>query len=245
MLDKYFEKMYKGTKHEFEKVVYDNLTKNEKCFIVTANPETFMIGTQNDSFNKVLLKESTIIVPDGVGVVKAASVLGYNVKERITGVDLVSDLLKFANEGKNSIYFFGATDEVVNSLVAKVETDYSNIEILGYKNGYIEDKDSAMEEIKKLQPDIVLVALGIPYQELLIDKYYEEFSKGIFIGVGGAFDVLSGTKKRAPEIFIKLNLEWLYRISKEPKRINRFYKSNIKYLMEIRKIRKRRNKNED
>lgn len=245
MLEQYFEKMYKGTKNEFEEEVNRRLLNDEKSFIVTANPETFMIGTQNSEFNSVLLKKSTIIVPDGVGVVKAASILGYNIRERITGVDLVNNLLEVANKQKKSIYFFGATEEVVNSLALKVVTNFPNVKILGHKHGYVKDKDSVMQEIKKLQPDIILVALGIPYQELLIDKYYDEFSKGIFMGVGGAFDVLSGAKKRAPKIFIKLNLEWLYRISKEPKRINRFYKSNIKYLMEIRKIKKGRKNNEN
>ena len=87
-----------------------------------------------------------------------------------------------------------------------------------------------MEEIIKLKPDILFVALGIPYQEKLIGKYYNKFKKGIFIGVGGSFDVLSGTKKRAPRLFIKLKLEWLYRIICEPKRLKRFFKYNVKFL---------------
>lgn len=92
-----------------------------------------------------------------------------------------------------------------------------------------------MKKIIELNPDICLVALGIPEQEILISKYIENAKKGIYIGVGGSLDVLSGTKKRAPEIFIKLNLEWLYRIIKEPKRIKRFWNNNIKFLIEVRK----------
>ena len=79
-----------------------------------------------------------------------------------------------------------------------------------------------MKKIVKLNPDICLVALGIPYQEKLINKYIDIAKKGIYVGVGGSFDVLSGTKKRAPKIFIKLNLEWLYRLICEPKRLKRF-----------------------
>ena len=82
-----------------------------------------------------------------------------------------------------------------------------------------------------MQPDICLVALGIPEQELLINKYFNKFKKGIFIGVGGSFDVLSGHKKRAPKLMIKLHLEWLYRIIKEPKRFKRFWESNIKFML--------------
>lgn len=96
-----------------------------------------------------------------------------------------------------------------------------------------------MEEIKKLKPDVTLLALGIPKQELLIYNNLKDFEKGIFIGVGGSFDVLSGMKKRAPKIFIKLKLEWLYRITREPKRLKRFYKSNIKYLKKLNELKKK------
>ena len=111
------------------------------------------------------------------------------------------------------------------------------MKIAGYQDGYVQDKDAVFEEIVTLKPDAVLVALGIPAQEILIHKYYNRFDKGIFVGVGGSFDVLSGTKKRAPEIFIKLNLEWLYRIAKEPQRFKRFYDSNVRFIGKIRKMR--------
>ena len=81
----------------------------------------------------------------------------------------------------------------------------------------------------------MFVALGAPQQELLIHKYFRSDRKGIYIGVGGSFDVLSGKKQRAPSFFIRHNLEWLYRITKEPKRIKRFWNSNVKFLFELRK----------
>ena len=92
-----------------------------------------------------------------------------------------------------------------------------------------------MNRIKDLEPDILMVALGIPLQEKLIYEHLNDFKKGIFIGVGGSFDVLSGSKKRAPKIFIKLNLELLYRICSEQKRIKRFIKYNLKFMNLIRK----------
>ena len=105
---------------------------------------------------------------------------------------------------------------------------------VGAVDGYVEDKDSVFEEMKEVKPDIVLVALGIPKQEILIYNHLKDFDKGIFVGVGGSFDVISGSKKRAPKIFVKLKLEWLYRITREPKRLKRFYESNIKYLLKIK-----------
>ncbi|MEG0034986.1 MAG: WecB/TagA/CpsF family glycosyltransferase, partial [Bacilli bacterium] len=101
-------------------------------------------------------------------------------------------------------------------------------------NGYTEDKDAVFEEIKKKNSDIVLVALGVPKQEKLIFEHLSKFDKGIFIGIGGSLDVISGSKKRAPKLFIKMNLEWLYRILREPKRIKRFYESNVKFIFRLR-----------
>ena len=92
-----------------------------------------------------------------------------------------------------------------------------------------------LDLIEKLEPDIVLVALGTPAQELLSHRYYRADRPGLYMGVGGSFDVLSGLKKRAPSFFIKFNLEWLYRITKEPKRLKRFWNSNVKFLFEVRK----------
>ena len=121
----------------------------------------------------------------------------------------------------------------MDKLETVINTKYPNIKLVGSTNGYVQDKDTVFEYIKSVKPDIVLLGLGIPLQEKLINKHINSFNKGIFVGVGGSFDVLSGDKLRAPKIFIKLNLEWLYRIIKEPKRITRFLKYNVKYVFKI------------
>lgn len=233
----YFNKIYQDGFDSFINLLTNRIKNEEKIFVVTANPETLMKGTEIPEFDKVLKSEDTIIVPDGIGVVKAANMLGYPVKERVTGVEIVQELFEFADKEKKKIYLYGAKEEVITQLVQKIENDYAGIEIAGYCNGYAEDRDGVFDKIVEAKPDIVLVALGIPTQELLIAKHYERFDKGTFIGVGGSFDVLSGTKKRAPKIFIKLNLEWLYRIIKEPGRIGRFYRSNVKFISRIKKMR--------
>lgn len=234
-MKEYFEKIFKGKEEEFHDIVEKNIKEEKRMFIVTANPETLMIAENNSDFKECLLDKNTIIVPDGIGVVKGAKMLGYKIPETITGVELCSKIFEVCNEQKKSIYFLGAKQEVLDLLIEKIGKEYPNIVVSGYENGYVEDKDKVYEEIKKLKPDVVLVAIGIPYQELLIYKNLKDFDKGIFIGVGGSFDVLSGYKKRAPKIFIKLKLEWLYRITTEPKRLKRFFKSNVKYLFVIKK----------
>lgn len=230
---KFFEKIYKKSAESFYETVENNLKNDNKMFIVTANPETIMMAEKNEKLKEAVLDENTIIVPDGIGVVKGAEILNYEVQEKITGVELSKRLLQYAQKHKNSIYLFGAKKEVIEKLEEVIKKKYPNIQILGTKDGYVEDKDNVFKEMKTLKPDIILVALGIPNQEVLIYKHLKDFDKGIFVGVGGTFDVLSGEKKRAPEVFIKLHLEWLYRIVTEPKRMKRFIKSNVKYVFKI------------
>lgn len=232
----YFDKLFKDGQEEFEKQLHSYLVEERKTFVVTANPETLMIGQENKEFDKVLKDKETIIVPDGIGVVKAAHMLGYQVKGRVTGVEIAQFLLQDASKEKKSIFLFGAKQEVGDALIRKISKEYPDLVVTGYRNGYEKNKDDVFKEIERIKPDIVLVALGIPQQELLISRHYDNFEKGIFIGVGGSFDVLSGTKKRAPKFFIKCNLEWLYRIVKEPQRIKRFYKSNVRFISIIKKM---------
>ena len=235
----YFDRVYNKGKKNFYNFLEDKMKNNEKTFVVTANPETLMIANDNDKFKKCLLDDNTIIVPDGIGVLKGANMLGYKIPETITGVELCTELFEYGNKHKKSIYLFGAKPEVVELLAKKIKIDYPNLKVLGYENGYVEDKNEAYKKIIELKPDIVLVAIGIPHQELLIYDNLKYFDKGIFMGVGGSFDVLSGTKKRAPKIFIKLKLEWLYRITTEPKRLKRFFRSNVRYLGIIQKEKKK------
>ena len=232
-LRKYFEKVNTDGKEKFYKNIKKALKYNKKKFIVTANPETFMIAEKNEEFHKILMDKETTIIPDGIGIVKGAKVLDYPVEETIPGIELTEEILSYCNEMGKSIFLFGATKEVIEKLEKNLKEKYSNIKIAGTENGYVEDKQKVFKKIKELSPDVVLVALGIPNQEILISENIADFNKGIFIGVGGSFDVLSGMKKRAPEFFIKLHLEWLYRIISEPKRLKRFASNNVRYVFEI------------
>lgn len=229
-----FKKIYNKNIKSFYKIINNNLKNNKKMFIVTANPETFMMSEKDEEMKKMLLDKDTILVPDGIGIVKAARMMDYDVKERISGIDIATKLLEYGNELNKSIYLFGAKQEVIDSMKKVLKNNYPNLIIAGASNGYEKNKDEVFEKMSKVKPDIVLVALGIPLQEKLIYKHLDKFDKGIFVGVGGSFDVISGHKKRAPRIFIKLNLEWLYRIIKEPKRLKRFYDSNVKFLFKVR-----------
>ncbi len=228
----YFDKMYKDTKDSFYNIVDNYIKNNVKKIIVTVNPETINYALKNIEFNNILLAKDTVLIPDGISIVKGGRILKKAIKERITGIDLMEYLLNISNQNKYIISLIGAKEEVLTKLIKRIKKDYANIRIGRSIDGY-KDLDNFMDNLSKEDVDIVFVALGVPKQELLIAKHLDQFKKGIFIGVGGSFDVLSGDKKRAPKFMQKLNLEWLYRIIKEPKRIIRFIKNNVVFMFKV------------
>ena len=234
-MKKYYDKIYRGSMENLIKGLTGRIDSGKGSFVVTANPEIFMMGKEHDEMNEALLDEDTLIVPDGIGVIKGGEVLGVRFKERIPGVEICGELLRYADKTHRSLYLFGAERRVLEALVGRIGKEYPGIELVGYTDGYIEDKDSVFRQITELEPDIVLVALGTPAQELLIHRFYRSERPGLYMGVGGSFDVLSGLKKRAPAFFIKCNLEWLYRITKEPKSLRRIWNNNVRFFFEIRK----------
>ena len=204
-----------------KKIVYPSIEQGKKCFIVTANPEV-VIATRDDPDFKAIVKSADYVLADGIGVVNASKLINDPIKERVTGVDLMYDLLQYASDYKKRVFFLGASEEVNIKVIEIVEKDYPGLIIAGRQNGYFNRYDDSIADyIAGTEPDIIFVALGAKRQEGWIHHYMDKFDKGIFIGIGGSFDVLSGQIKRAPKLWIKLQLEWLYRLLKEPHRMRR------------------------
>lgn len=200
------------------------IDKKEHTFIVTANPEIVMKAREDDAYKKAVLS-ADYIVPDGIGIIKAAQWMKQPLTERIAGFDLMENLLKVANEESYRCYFLGATEEVNDALEKKLKEKYPNIQIAGRHHGFFELDDlTIVEKVEKSKPDLVFVALGLPRQEMWIYKNFHHFSQGVFVGVGGSFDVIAGKVKRAPKFWIKLNLEWFYRLAMQPFRWKRILK---------------------
>lgn len=197
------------------------LENDEKCFIVTANPEIVMETRRNNTYKK-FVQSANYVVPDGIGILLAAKRKKEPLYERIAGFDLMNDLLQVAEKENFSCFFLGASAEVNEQAVKEIKKKHPKLKVAGAHHGYFDVNDtSVMEQVKETNPDIVFVALGFPKQEEWIARHSSNFSKGVFIGVGGSFDVFAGNVKRAPEIWIKCNLEWLYRLLKQPFRIKR------------------------
>ena len=223
-------------KEDILKILEQRVAENKKTYVVTANAEIVMYAKENVSYFNIITK-ADYIVPDGIGVVKGAQILKKEIKERVPGIELMVDLLKIANKFNQKVYFYGAKNEVIEKMIKRIKSDYPNINIVGYSNGYINDSDNKItDEIINLEPDYVFVAKGAPLQDEWINKVMQKTNKGLFMGVGGSFDVLAGEVKRAPEIWQKLNLEWLYRIAGDPKRWKRSM-ALPKFVIEVLKLR--------
>ncbi|AEE13942.1 glycosyl transferase, WecB/TagA/CpsF family [Thermodesulfobium narugense DSM 14796] len=194
----------------------ERLVKNLGLRIITLNPEMVMYSMKKNNSSTIMLEtfnRADLVVPDGIGIA-----IFLNTK-RICGVDLIPHFLEICKKHDKGIYLIGSTDEVVKSLSEKLLK--MGIKVVGYENGYFTDFKPSIERIILSGATFVMSAMGFPKQEIFLNELFKAKSDIIGIGVGGSFDVLSGKKKRAPEIFRNLGLEWLYRLLSEPTRLKR------------------------
>ncbi len=223
-------------KTEIFGVKFDNYTIKEavelalesvntkKGFVIyTPNPEIVNIA-RNDKNYKCVLNTGDIVTPDGIGIVYASKILKGNIKERAAGFDIVCGLLDELSNKNGSVYLFGGKSGVAEKAAENIKLKYEGITVAGTQHGYFKDDKDIIADISDKAPDLLLVCLGAPKQELWIYENKDILNAGILIGAGGSIDVIAGNVKRAPKIFIRLGLEWLYRLIKEPKRIGRMMK---------------------
>ena len=191
-----------------------------KSTIIAVNPEKVITAGKDDQI-KNLINEATYQIPDGVGILIASRLKGGHIHSRVTGVDMMERLLKFAADEGKKVFMYGAKEEVVTKAKENIEKSFPSIQITGYSNGYNQDQEALVNEINTSKADIIFVALGSPRQELWIRDHLDKVGVKVFQGVGGSFDVFAGNVKRAPLAFRKLGLEWFYRLLSDPKRFNR------------------------
>lgn len=223
---------------EFTSLLFERMQTKEKTFVVTANPEIVMYANVDESYKQMIM-QADFIVPDGIGIIKAANKLNTPLKERVTGYDTTIRLLEKMNDTTLSVYVLGGKEEVLEKAVQTINNDYPNVSIVGCHHGYFDwDDETITANIKETKPDLILVALGFPRQEQWIQEHFDMFDYGVFIGVGGTIDVLAGTVERAPMFWQKIHLEWLYRLLKQPSRWKRML-AIPKFMMAIHKEKKR------
>lgn len=206
------------------------IEEKEPCVIVTPNSEIIMRAREDARLERII-RSAAVVVPDGIGLVLASKIMGLPLQERVTGIDLMQNLLKWASEDKKKIYFLGGKPGIAEKAASKIKEEYPDIDIVGARHGYFkglhtgakghEEELAVVSDIAQKKPDMLFVALGAPNQEYFIDTYKEQLNAGLLMGVGGSLDVLSGELNRAPEFYRNYGLEWLYRLIKEPWRIKR------------------------
>lgn len=216
-------------------VALDNLTQREALrrlanfiesgqphHVVTVNPEFVMIA-RNDAEFRHVLKTADLVLADGIGLIWASRLLGQPLKERVTGVDTTDRLAALAAEKGYRMFLLGAREGVSAAAGDVLQQRYPGLMVAGAYAGTpsLEDESDIVERVRTAAPHILLVAYGAPEQDLWIRRNLASLGVPLAMGVGGAFDFISGRVPRAPRWMQRAGLEWLYRLIREPKRWRR------------------------
>ena len=204
--------------HEAVNRIDTYIEKGKPSLVVTANPEIILRAVKDRDFAKCL-RGAALVTADGIGIVIAAAILGRPLKQRVTGIDLVTALFARSAHRKYRFYLVGARPGIADKAARNIVARYPGVEVVGIRHGYFDDDSEIIEDIRHKKPDIVLAALGMVRQETWIRDRLQGCGVPVGIGVGGSFDVFAGEAKRAPEWMRRTGLEWLYRLIKQPSRI--------------------------
>ena len=198
---------------------FDDLTREEAAqagagllrsgsfhYVVTPNPE-FILSSEKDPEFRRILNEADLVLPDGIGVVYSAKILGTPLKERVPGIDFAADMLAQLNEMGGRLFLLGAKPGVAEEA-----------------GSYFDNEAPVVRAVSQAAPDLLFVCLGAPKQEKWMARWGALTGAKLAIGLGGALDVFAGNVDRAPEKWRRMGLEWAYRLSREPKRIGRMAK---------------------
>lgn len=223
----------------FDNVNYDEAV--EKCMDFVRNPKSdgsaAILHTPNSEIVQLCIEQNKyyeiiggadIIIPDGVGIILASKILGTPlIKGKVAGVEVADGILRAASKEGYSVFFYGGkpkneeSDAIADIAASKAVEEYPGLKIAGTCDGYIKDEAAVIARIHDSGADILYVCLGAPKQEIFMFEHRKELGVKLCCGFGGTLDVIAGTVKRAPRIFIKLGLEWLYRLITQPSRFFR------------------------
>jgi N-acetylglucosaminyldiphosphoundecaprenol N-acetyl-beta-D-mannosaminyltransferase len=218
----------------------------ETCQHVAINAAK-LVKYQHDDTLRTALDGCELATADGQAVVWAARILGRPLPERVAGIDLMEALLETARSNGYRVFLLGARPAVLERAQREIEARFSGIAIAGSHHGYFarDEEDDVVELVAASAPDILFVALETPAKELFLARNRTRLAIPFVMGVGGAFDVLAGERKRAPRLLQRLGLEWLFRLAQDPRRLARRYLvGNAKFvwlvLLELARTRMKR-----
>lgn len=225
--------------------VEEYIIENKPLHLMGVNADKINMLNKNERL-KEIVNGCEIINADGASVVLAGKFLGTPLPERVAGVDLMLDLVNLAAEKNYKVFLLGAKQEVVQKTENVLRTNYPGVDIVGVRNGYFKEEQWAdvAAEIRESEAQIVFVGITSPLKEYLVEYLQKEQQLNcVFMGVGGSFDVISGTLKRAPLWMQKSNMEWLFRMMQEPKRLfKRYLVGNWTFILSVLDEKRRLNK---
>ena len=214
-------------------VQYDNVTMEEAlqigrqllqgekaAYCVTPNAEMAYEALHDQDFC-ALLNGADLVLPDGAGVVLGAKILKTPLKQKVAGIEFAQNLLPILAETGAKLYLLGSKPGVAVLAAEKMLQKHPTLQICGMQDGYFKDEEAVIAKINESEADVLYVCLGAPKQEKFMQRHQADLKVKLMIGLGGTLDGIAGTVKRAPKWMIKLQLEWLYRLIKQPKRLGR------------------------
>ena len=223
-------------------LVEQYVIQKEPLHLMGVNADKINECNENPQMQQIV-NSCGVINADGASVVMASRYLGFPLPERVAGVDLMQDLVALSEKKGYSIYLLGARQEVVEKTAEVLIKKHPNLKIAGIHNGYLEETDwpAVSQELRRTKPDFVFVGITSPIKEYLIEFLQNDKNNCVFMGVGGSFDVISGNIPRAPKWMQSANLEWLFRMIQEPKRLfKRYFVGNSKFIKAVLKEKSRR-----
>jgi N-acetylglucosaminyldiphosphoundecaprenol N-acetyl-beta-D-mannosaminyltransferase len=205
-------------------IANEHIAKKEKLLLGVVNVAKLVNLHKNPEL-RTSIEQADLVLADGVPIVWLSRLLGNPLPERVTGIDIMFELLKQADQKHYRVYFLGAEKKVLSKVIEIVRNNYPGVCIAGYKDGYFtEDQgQNVAEDIKSSRADILFVAISSPKKEIFLKKWQNFIDVSVCHGVGGSFDVFAGVVKRAPLWMQKSGLEWLFRTIQEPRRMWKRY----------------------
>ena len=202
----------------------EELLQGEGChYVVTPNPE-IVEACRADAEAMAAVNGADLVLPDGIGVIYGAKMLGTPLKERVPGIEFGTAMIEYCARTGKSVYFLGAKPGVAEQAAENLKKRWGGLLVAGTKDGYFKDDAEAAAAIRASGADMALVCLGAPKQEKFMARRGADTGAKLLLGLGGSLDVFAGVAQRAPEFYVKHNLEWFYRLIKNPSRIGRMMK---------------------
>ena len=202
----------------------DSMRGEGKAYFVTPNPEIVWVCRRNDNLRNVI-DGAKLVLADGIGIILGARILGTPLQGgRIPGINFAAALFMEMAETGGSVFLLGSIPGVAVEAGKKLTEEYPGLVVTGTADGYFNDDAPVIEKINSASPDLLLVCLGAPKQEFWMAENAGKLDVPLSVGLGGALDIFAGKTKRAPALFQKLGLEWLYRLIREPRRLKRMTK---------------------